>query len=211
MNDGGASKIIGGMAEPGLFEETLLAGLRDRSKAAAETLVRTYGPRLLAVTERLLRDRALAEDCVQETFISALGKLDQFAGRASFGSWLHRIAVNQALMKLRSRKRKKEEPIDPLLPEFDQGDCRIEAPWTTPLSPEEILTREDLRMLVLARINDLPETYRIILQLRDIEELTTSEVAEALRLSEANVKVRLHRARAALKKLLEPILKGDDR
>ena len=207
MNDAGDAELAGRAQT----DEAMLAALRAGDRSATQDLVRAHGPRLLVVANRLLRDRHLAEDCVQEAFISALAKLDQFAGRASFSAWLRRIVINQALMKLRSRKRMNEQPIDPLLPEFDNSDCRLEPLWTAPMSPEEIVARNDLRALVLERIGDLPDTYRIILQLRDIEELTTAEVAEALQLSEANVKVRLHRARAALKKLLEPILKGNHR
>jgi len=210
MNDAGDAEFAG-RAQPDSPDAAMLAALRAGDRSATQDLVRAHGPRLLVVANRLLRDRHLAEDCVQEAFISALAKLDQFAGRASFAAWLRRIVINQALMKLRSRKRMNEQPIDPLLPEFDNSGCRVEPPWTAPMSPEEIVARNDLRALVLERIGDLPDTYRIILQLRDIEELTTAEVAEALQLSEANVKVRLHRARAALKKLLEPILKGDHR
>ncbi len=210
MNDAG-DPDISVPVQPGGSDDAILAALRAGVRSATEDLVRLHGPRLFAVANRILRDSHLAEDCVQEAFISALANIDQFVGRASFAAWLRRIVVNQALMKLRSRKRMNEQPIDPLLPEFDNSGCRIEPPWTAPMSPEEIVARNDLRALILARIDDLPETYRVILQLRDIEELTTAEVAEALQLSEANVKVRLHRARAALKKLLEPILKGDHR
>ena len=112
-------------------------------------------------------------------------------------------------MKLRARRNRKEASIDELLPAFDTNACRIEGPWQYLATPEEVFEREDRRVLIHSKIKELPESYRIILQLRDIEELTTREVAEGLGLSEENVRVRLHRARSALKKLLEPILKGD--
>jgi RNA polymerase sigma-70 factor (ECF subfamily) len=112
-------------------------------------------------------------------------------------------------MKLRSRDRRKESAIDPLLPEFDENACRIEEPWGRLATPEEILEREELRRGVLYKISQLPDDYRIILLLRDIEEMTTREVAVALELTETNVKVRLHRARSALKKLIEAELKGE--
>ena len=95
------------------------------------------------------------------------------------------------------------------MPEFDTSACRIEAPWQHLSTPEEILDREKRKDLVIDMINKLPPDYRVVLQLRDIEEMTTAEVANALNLTDGNVKVRLHRARSALKSLLEPVLRGD--
>jgi len=164
---------------------------------------------MLAVAGRILKDHGAAEDCVQEAFLKAFDKIADFEQRSSLKSWLHRIVVNQALMKLRWRKGRNEAPIDDHLPAFDENACRIEAPWQTLETPEEILDRSDRRAMVQAKIGELPDSYRLILQLRDIEELSTREVAEALDMSEANVKVRLHRARSALKKLLEPLLRGE--
>ena len=190
-------------------DESLIADLKAGDRDAAETLVRTHASWMLAVARRIAGDRALAEDCVQDALINALNKIGDFEGRSSLKSWLHRIVVNQALMKLRSKRSRNEAPIDPLLPAFDEQACRIEGPWEYLATPEEIFERESRRRLVQDKIAELPEAYRMILQLRDIEGWSTREVAEALALSEANTKVRLHRARSALKKLLEPVLKGD--
>lgn len=111
-------------------------------------------------------------------------------------------------MALRKRRSLKEDhSIDPLLPEFDQNDCRIEARWSEMPTPEKLLMTKETRQIVLEAIDKLPDAYRVTLLLRDIEERSTTETAEALGLSEANVKVRLHRARAALKTLLEPYLR----
>jgi RNA polymerase sigma-70 factor (ECF subfamily) len=176
---------------------------------SAEQLVRDNIAWMLALAERMLRDRSLAEDAVQEAFISALRGLDSFEGRSSIKTWLHRITVNASLTKLRQLKRLGEKSIDEHLPEFDRQDCRIEAPWTYLASVQEILENAELRARVTAGIDELPDSYRIVLQLRDIEGYATSEVAALLEISEANVKVRLHRARSALKKLLEPILRGE--
>lgn len=193
----------------GTSEAEIIAALQSGDDRAAETLIRAHGPWMMAVARRIVADHALAEDCVQEAFVNAFGKIGEFEGRSSLKSWLHRIVVNQALMKLRSRRSRGEAPIDDLMPEFDENACRIEGPWQYLATPDEVLEREDQRAIVRAKIRDLPDSYRMVLQLRDIEELTTREVAEALGLSEANVKVRLHRARSALKKLLEPLLKGE--
>lgn len=164
---------------------------------------------MLVLTERILRDRGLAEDAVQEAFVAAFKNIDQFEQRSSLKTWLHRITVNVSLSKLRQIKRRAEQSIDDLLPEFDSHDCRIEKPWTNLTPLEEVLESEILSAQVRSCIDDLPDSYRIVLLLRDIEGFDTAEVAKQLELSEANVKVRLHRARAALKKLLEPILRGE--
>ena len=190
-------------------DRELIDGLRAGSERHAEQLVRTHAGWMRSLARRILRDDALADDCVQEAFLKAFRNIERFEGRSSLKTWLHRITVNEALMKLRSLKRLDERPIDDLLPEFDANACRIEAPWTCLATTEEIVERESTRALVVSKIGELPDSYRIILQLRDIEELTTSEVAEMLGISEANVKVRLHRARSALKKILEPLLRGE--
>lgn len=190
-------------------DDDIVVGLRSGSTAHAEGFVRSNIAWMRAVARRILRDDALADDCVQEAFVKAFGKIDGFEGRSSLKTWLHRITVNEALMKLRVRKRLGEQSIDALLPEFDENGCRIEASWSSLATSEEIVERESTRALVLSKIGELPENYRIVLLLRDIEELETAEVAKLLNISQSNVKVRLHRARAALKRLLEPLLRGE--
>ncbi len=172
-------------------------------------LVRDHIGWMLALAHRMLGDYALAEDTVQDAFISIFRALDSFEGRSSLKTWLHRITVNAALMKLRRLKRLAEQPIDELLPEFDQYECRIESNWKTLESAEKIVADEQRREQIHRTINQLPDAYRIILLLRDIEGYGTGEVAELLAISEANVKIRLHRARSALKKLFEPLLRGE--
>ncbi|MCH9693564.1 MAG: RNA polymerase sigma factor [Gammaproteobacteria bacterium] len=184
-----------------------LGGLVD--DAAAELLVRENIAWMLDLAERLLRDRGLAEDVVQESLISALRGLGDFKGESALKTWLHRITTNTAISKLRKLKRVAEESIDDYLPVFDQNDCRLELPWTQLVSLQELLETEEIREHVAKGISTLPDSYRIILQLRDIEGYSTAETAELLELSTDNVKVRLHRARSALKKLLEPALRGE--
>ncbi|MBT7956785.1 MAG: sigma-70 family RNA polymerase sigma factor [Rhodospirillaceae bacterium] len=191
------------------IETELIAALRQGESSAFEQLVRTYGPKLLATANRILQDRSLAEDCVQEAFVKVHSKFETFEERSSLSSWLHRIVINQSLMKLRSIKGKKENSIDSFMPEFDENICRIEAPWRVPATPSQIMDREETRRLVHKKVNELPDSYRIVLILRDIEEMDTKSVADVLGMSEGAVKVRLHRARAALKKLLEPILREE--
>jgi len=183
-------------------ESALLAGLRARDEQAFETIVRTYGGRLLAVARRLVRDEADAQDVVQSAYLSAFRAVDQFEGAAQISSWLHRIVVNTALMKLRSRRRKPEEPIEPLLPSFLVDGHHVEqfSDWSAPA--DVLLERKETRAIVRAGIDQLPDSYRDVLILRDIEELSTQEVADALGLTPTAVKVRLHRGRQALSTLL---------
>jgi len=182
-------------------EAALLAGLRAGRDEAYEELVRTHAGRMLAVARRLLGDGEDARDAVQEAFVSAFRSIDRFAGGARLSTWLHRIVVNAALMKLRTRRRKPEEPLDDLLPAFLADGHRSEprGPW----QPASALERSEVRALVRRSIERLPESYRTVLLLRDIEELDTAEVAERLGVGPGVVKTRLHRARQALRGLLD--------
>jgi RNA polymerase sigma-70 factor (ECF subfamily) len=192
-------------------EAQLLAGLRDGKQAAFETLVRQYGGRMLATARRLLKTDADAHDAVQEAFLSAFRAIDQFTGTAKLSTWLHRIVVNTALMKLRSQRRRPEESIEDLLPHFDEQGEWLTAPtgWETP--SEILLQRQETRALVRQCIARLPDTYRTILLLRDIEDLETEEVARTLGITANAVKIRLHRARQALRTLLEQELAATTR
>lgn len=190
------------MAVPLVQEAELLAALRAGQEVAFETLVRTHSGQMLSVCRRILRNEEEAKDAVQEAFVSAFRGIQTFAGTARLGTWLHRIAVNASLMKLRSRKRRPEESIDDLLPGFQEdGHARIQPRDWSPSAPQLVETRET-REFVRGCIDQLPETYRVVLLLRDIEELDTAEAADVLGVSDGVVKVRLHRARHALRTLL---------
>jgi RNA polymerase sigma-70 factor (ECF subfamily) len=141
---------------------------------------------------------------VQEAFLLAFRSLPSFAGRARLSTWLHRIVVNVSLMRLRRRRRRPECSIEDQLPRFGSDGHRvIEDHDAIDLTPPEELEREAVRVLVRRCIDRLPDSYRVILLLRDIEELTTEETADALGIRTGTVKVRLHRARQALKTLLQ--------
>jgi|SRR5581483_3788893 len=189
-------------------EAALLKGLRAGEQAAYETLVRTYSGRLLAVTRRYLHNDDDARDALQDAFLSAFRGLQTFIEGSLLSTWLHRIAINAALMKLRTRKRRPEEPIEDLLPRFLEDGHREDGhrgnptrPWK---EPDGLLERQETRAAVRACIDSLPDTYRTVLLLRDIEELDTEEVAQILDISPNAVKIRLHRARQALRTLLDP-------
>lgn len=180
-------------------ESSLLARLRAGEDDAYHELLRTHGGRLLSVARRMMRNEEDARDCLQEAFLSAFRSIDRFEAKAQLGTWLHRIVVNACLMKLRSQKRKPEEPVDPQLPEFDAYGFRIGPTEMPPASVDELLERQEVRDQLREAIDSLPENHRTVLVLRDIEELDTAEAAEMLGLTSGAVKVRLHRARLALR------------
>jgi RNA polymerase sigma-70 factor (ECF subfamily) len=152
----------------------------------------------------------LAEDSVQEALIKALPAMQNFQHRSSLKTWLRRITINQTITVLRKQKRLSEKTLDEFQPEFDNMDCRIEQKWDSFPTPEKLLERNNIRDHIEQALNSLPRSYSIIVRLRDVEGYDTKEVAVLLGLSESNVKVRLHRARSALKKILEPVLRGEE-
>lgn len=188
-------------------EGALLAALRGGDDRAYERLVNEHGGRMLAVARRMLRNDEEARDALQEAFLLAFRGLPRFEGQSRLSTWLHRIVVNASLMKLRSRRAHPEESIEPLLPTFlEDGHSSVSyGDW--PESADRLLERAEVRERVRASIDRLPVTYRTVLLLRDIEELDTGEVAEALGISANAVKIRLHRARQALRELLDPHLR----
>lgn len=193
--------------EPGsgvLDEGSLLAALRRGEEAAYEQLVRAYAGRLLAVARRMLGSDEDARDAVQDAFVSAFRGIARFEGGARLSTWLHRIVVNAALMRMRTRRRRPETLIDDLLPAFSPDGHHVERfeAWAAPA--EDLLAQEETPQVVRAAIDRLPDACRVVLVLRDVEERDTAETAEILGVSANAVKIRLHRARQALRTLLDP-------
>ena len=192
-------------------EQVLLQGLRDHRPEAFESLVRAYTPRLLAVARRMLGSDEDARDVVQDGFLNAFRAIDRFEGHAKLSTWLHRIVVNAALMKLRTRRRKPEESLEPLLPAFRENGHHADKFSAWDEAADDLAEREETRQVVREAILSLPETYREVLVLRDIEEMSTDETARALGITPNAVKIRLHRARLALRTLLDPHLRREPR
>ena len=187
-------------------DAALLERLRGGEEAAFEELVRAYGGRMLAVARHFLPGEEDARDAVQDAFLSAFRSIGRFEGQARLSTWLHRIVVNAALMKLRTRRRKPEQSIEELLPGFLEDGHLAQPALEWRKAAEDPVEREQLRALLRESIDRLPEGYRNVLLLRDIEELDTEETARMMNISVAAVKTRLHRARLALRGLLEPHL-----
>lgn len=198
------------MAEQGVpsldyGESALITRLQARDEQAFAELVRGQGPRMLAVARRLLRSDEDAADAVQDAFISAFRAIGNFEGGAKLSTWLHRIVVNSSLMRLRTRTRRTEVSIDELLPKFIDDGQHVDEPreWKS-AEPLDALERRATRELVRGLIDQLPSDYRTVVLLRDIEGLDTKETAELLGVTPNAAKIRLHRARLALRTLLDP-------
>ena len=178
-----------------------LDALRAGDPAALAALFEAFADRIYRLALSVLRDPAAAEDIVQETFVSAITHLDRFEGRSSLGTWLYRVAYNASLDYLRRRR---EEPLPADEPEDEAGEAiplpRSLVEWT--VTPEQRLADGEVTAELDRAIGELPESLRVVFLLRDIDELSTQETAEALGLSEGAVKVRLHRARLALREQL---------
>jgi len=179
-----------------LSDEELVQCVLAGEKHLFEVLMRRYNQRLYRVTRAILRNDGEAEDVTQEAYVRAYQHLDQFAGRASFATWLTRIAIHEALA--RAQRRQRNEEIDAM--EEPRRDSLQQL--STRVTPEQSASSTEARALLEKSIDALPDTYREIFTLRDVEEMSTTEAAECLGISEENVKTRLHRARALLRKEL---------
>ncbi|MBX2867589.1 MAG: sigma-70 family RNA polymerase sigma factor [Acidiferrobacterales bacterium] len=184
-------------------ELVLLDKLRQGDGASFELLIREYGGYLMTITRRYLQSEADVQDSVQDTFLQALRSVGQFEGRSSIKSWLHRIAVNSALMKIRAQGRRMEELVDDSASLFDERGKRIESEPEIGESVEDQAINNETRKTVRKYIEQMPELSRNLLLLRDIEGYSTEETANLLSISVASVKTGLHRARKLLKKRIE--------
>jgi len=179
------------------------------SEAFAE-LVARYENSIFRLARNITQNAEDAEDVLQETFLKAFEHLEEFRGDSKFYTWLVRIAVNQALMKLRKRKSDRSVSLDET---FDTGEdtlVREIAVWAE--DPERLYSQEELRQILASAIESLPPIFRTVFALRDIEELSTEETAQILNLSVPAVKSRLLRARLRLREKLTRYFKrkGDD-
>ena len=189
-------------------DAALVPRLRSGEPDAFEELVRRHTGRLLRLARRLLMSEEDARDAVQDAFVAAFRSIDSFESGSLVATWLHRIAINACLMKLRTRRRKPEEDIEQYLPRFLEDGHAVDRSVAWCESAETILQRAETCALVRAAIDELPDTHRVVLLLRDIEELSTEEVAETLGVTPNAIKIRLHRARQALRSLLDPHMRS---
>jgi len=194
----------------GIEESALVAQSREGDTRAFSELVRRYEGKIFRLAQHITQNREDAEDVLQETFLRAYEHLDQFQGQSKFYTWIVRIAVNQALMKLRRRKTDRSVSLDEQIDTGEDTVTREIATWDE--DPEQRFSREEMGGLLDSAVKSLAEPYRLVFQLRDIDELSTEETAEALGLSIPAVKSRLLRARLQLREKLTRAFKrkGDD-
>ena len=178
-------------------DEEVVKRVLEGDTALYELLMRRHNQRLYRVARSILRDDAEAEDVMQDAYVRAYQNLASFEGRAKFVTWLTRIAVHEALT--RSRRRLRFQAFDPA----DESNGEImQSPPSTARSPEQQAYDRELAAVLEKAVLSLSEEHRLVFVLRDVEGMTTEETAHCLNLTEENVKVRLHRARAGLRKRL---------
>jgi len=183
-------------------DEDLVERLKVGDEAAFESLLARYQGKVYRLAMSFTRNPEDAEEVLQDVFLTVYRKIGSFDGRSAFGTWLYRIAVNAALMKLRGRG-PIQESLDEYLPQFTQDGrhTRMVVDWTQ--GPEEQLLRKERQRIVGEAIEALPPDYKAVLVLRDLEGLSNGEVAEIFETSILAVKARLHRARLVLRGKLE--------
>lgn len=186
-------------------ESVLVERLRGGDERAFAELVSVHGGHMLGAARRILRDDAEAEDAVQDAFVSAFRSIENFDGRAALGTWLHRITINAALQRLRRRRTRRETSIDDLMPVFVNGYFTGPVPAWNDVT-EAGVGGIETRAALWKAIDTLPDDFRTVVILRDVEGLASREVAESLGISDALVRQRLHRGRQALLKLLAPTM-----
>jgi len=182
-----------------LNEQEIIERAKKGDPQAQSILVNQYSKRVYNLALRILRNREEAEDVLQETFLTVINKLDTFDGRSSFFTWVYRIATNASLMLLRKKKIRRanfrDNDLDP-----EQIYLTNVVDWTQ--DPTARIENKEIKQRIDEALSTLKEKYKTVFVLRDIEGLSTRETAEILDISEENVKIRLLRARQALRNYL---------
>ena len=194
-------------------DELLIRAAREGDRRAFGALVRRYEDTVYRFAFKLCRDREKAEEAFQDTFINVYRKLSSFDGRSRFSSWLYTIVANNCLMKHRKRRMQElEDPLDVLdRPPFSGEGHTARPSVDEPHTPAEIVLDKELRGRLEAAIRKLPEEYRAVFVLRDMEDQTTGDTARILHLSVEATKSRLRRARAFLRNELAPYIAERER
>ena len=191
-----ANEVLTLAGTTALSDEEVVERVLAGDTALYEVVMRRYNTRLYRVARAILKNDGEAEDVMQDAYVKAFQHLGQFAGRAKFSTWLTRIAVHEALARV--RKARRFEDWD------DMNENQQNEIGATPLrsNPESETASVEMSKILEQSIENLPEAYRAVVMMRDVEDMTTAETAECLSLTEENVKVRLHRAHGMLRKEL---------
>ncbi len=194
--------------EPASDELVLVRAAKSGDVGAFEQLVRRYDRNVFRIAQHITQNREDAEDVVQDAFLKAYGNLGQFQEQSKFYTWLVRIAVNEALMKLRRRRPERTVSLDEDVKTDEDSIPREVADWSP--NPEQQYNQAELKEILTKTINGLPPGFRTVFVLRDVEGLSTEETAEALNLSIPAVKSRLLRARLQLRERLSKYFRRRD-
>lgn len=181
----------------GLPDQELVERVRSGEKGLYEILMRRYNQTLYRAVRSYLRDGDDVQDAMQEAYVKAYTKLDQFKGDSAFSTWLVRIGINEALQVLR-KQRTMHIYTDP----GQRAEGLTQLPDTGQMNPEQRTIRDEHRRLLEQAVDRLPDDYRAVYMLREVEEMSVAEVSQVLGISESNVKVRLHRAKIMVKDAL---------
>jgi len=188
-----------------LSDEDLMFRYRDGDEACFTELVRRYKTKLVNTAYRVVGDFAKAEDVVQETFLRVHRNRDRYRSIARFSTWIYTIALNVARNELRNTKRKRLVSLDAFGGNSDSDPSTYEIPDESAMPDRDAETRE-LRKIFNRAIEKLPERYRTVFVLRDVQELSYEEIAEILKIPKGTVKSRMNRARLKFKELVDPIV-----
>ncbi|HEX8924137.1 MAG TPA: sigma-70 family RNA polymerase sigma factor [Terriglobales bacterium] len=196
------------VGEPTSDETVLVDAARAGDVSAFEKLVRRYDRNVFRIAQHITQNREDAEDVVQDAFLKAYQNLAQFQGQSKFYTWLVRITVNEALMRLRRRRPERMVSIDEDVKTEEDSMPREIADWSP--NPEQLYNQAELKEILGKTIQGLPPSFRTVFVLRDVEGLSTEETADALDLSVPAVKSRLLRARLQLRERLNKYFKRRD-
>lgn len=188
----------------------LVARLQKGDKTAFREIVRRHQDKVYRLALRLTRDEARAQDAMQDAFLQVYRKIDQFQEHSAFTTWLYRITVNAALMRMRTERRHRETSLEEASPRYTEAGEIAEPVDDWSAAVDEDAGNRELAEHAKVAIDQLPETYRSVFVLRELEDMSTEDVANILELTIPTVKTRLHRARLALRKALADRVKGTD-
>ncbi|WP_168210952.1 RNA polymerase sigma factor [Persicimonas caeni] len=187
-------------------DEELVEWAQQGEYAAYEEIVRRYQDKAFRLAFSLMKNETDAQDVVQEAFLNMYRKLDTFKGQSAFGSWMYRVVVNAALMRLRKKKRRSEVPVSDEETEFREDDYYVASVPEWRVRADEAAENRELRQKIIEAVDELPPKYQTVFLLKEVEGLPLKEIADVLDLSVGGVKSRLHRARLHLRATLEPYL-----
>lgn len=187
------------MTEKQLSDRELVSRFQRGCLASYEELIKRYSARAYSLAARLTKNQQDAEEVLQDVFVTVYRKLAGFEGKSSFSSWLYRVTVNASFMKLRKRKQEQSVSLEDVLPQVIEGAM---ARSTTELEGDRHTSRNEVTLILEDAISKLPDDYRPVFILRDVDGLTSREVSKILDLTIPAVKSRLHRSRLMLKKRL---------